>query len=136
MVAKTFESLKIVYTTLKPVLIGPSKKDKTKVLKINGSLMKVESIAECSLGAFCNTFDLHKAIIGLEFWSSFLSGRLRQVLLLFVMFSASVQSSCVVHNSTDCQSAAHKLHCGLPGWHVGCVLGTHCVCLHSKYWQS
>ena len=32
----------------------------------NVSLMKVESIAECSLGAFCNTFDLHKAIIGLE----------------------------------------------------------------------
>ena len=31
----------------------------------NGSLM-VKSIAEC-LGAFCNTFDLHKAIIiGLE----------------------------------------------------------------------
>ena len=27
----------------------------------NGSLMKVKSIAEC-----CNTFDLHKAIIGLE----------------------------------------------------------------------
>ena len=25
----------------------------------NGSLMKVKSIAECSLGAFCNTFDLH-----------------------------------------------------------------------------
>ena len=32
----------------------------------NGSLMKVESIAESSLGAFCNTFDLHLAIIGLE----------------------------------------------------------------------
>ena len=31
----------------------------TKVLKINGSLMKVESIAECSKRAFCNTFDLH-----------------------------------------------------------------------------
>ena len=31
----------------------------------NGSLMKVESTAEC-LGAFCNTFDLHKVIIGLE----------------------------------------------------------------------
>ena len=29
------------------------------MLKTNGSLMKVESIAECSLGAFCNTFDLH-----------------------------------------------------------------------------
>ena len=28
--------------------------------------MKVESIAECSLGAFCNTFDLYLAIIGLE----------------------------------------------------------------------
>ena len=33
----------------------------------NGSLMKVKSIAECSLKrAFCNTFDLHLAIIGLE----------------------------------------------------------------------
>ena len=28
-------------------------------LKTIGSLMNVESIAECSLGAFCNTFDLH-----------------------------------------------------------------------------
>ena len=35
------------------------KNRQTKVLKTNGSLMKVESIAECSLGAFCNTFDLH-----------------------------------------------------------------------------
>ena len=47
-------------TTVKPALSGRSKIDKTKVLKTNGSrLMKVESIAECSLGAFCNTFDLH-----------------------------------------------------------------------------
>ena len=53
-------------STVKPVLSGHSKIDKTKVLKTNGSLMKVESIAECSLGAFCNTFDLHQAIIGLE----------------------------------------------------------------------
>ena len=45
--------------TVKPVLSGHSKTDKTKVLKSNGSLMKVESIPECSLGAFCNTFDLH-----------------------------------------------------------------------------
>ena len=36
--------------------------------------MQVESIAECSLGAFCNTFDLHYAM-------SFLSGLLRLVLL-------------------------------------------------------
>ena len=46
-------------TTVKHVLSGHSKKNKIKVLKTNCSLMKVESIAECSLGAFCNTFDLH-----------------------------------------------------------------------------
>ena len=45
--------------TVKPVLNGHSKIDNTKSLKSNGNLMKVESIAECSLGAFCNTFDLH-----------------------------------------------------------------------------
>ena len=45
--------------TVKPVLSGYSNIEKTKVLKTNGSLMKVESIAECSLGAVCNTFDLH-----------------------------------------------------------------------------
>ena len=39
--------------TVKPVLSGHSKIDKTKILMINGSLMKVESIA------FCNTFALH-----------------------------------------------------------------------------
>ena len=50
----------------------------------NSSLMKVKSIAECSTGAFCNTFDLHLAIIGIEnqFLVFFLSGRLRQALLL------------------------------------------------------
>ena len=47
-------------STVKPALSGHSKKkDKTKVFKTNGSLMKVESIAEFSLEAFCNTFDLH-----------------------------------------------------------------------------
>ena len=45
--------------TVKSVLSGHSKIGKTKVLKIDGSLMQVKSIAECSLGAFCNTFDLH-----------------------------------------------------------------------------
>ena len=44
-----------LWYTVKPVLSGHSKIDKTKVLKTNGSLMKVESIAE----AFCNAFDLH-----------------------------------------------------------------------------
>ena len=52
--------------TVESVLSGHSKIEKTKVFKTNGSLMKVESIAECSLGAFCNTFDLHKAIISIE----------------------------------------------------------------------
>ena len=42
------------YSTVKPVLSGHLKIDKTKVLMENGSLKKVESIAE-----FCNTFDLH-----------------------------------------------------------------------------
>ena len=46
-------------STVKPVLKGHSKIDKTKVLLTNGSLTKVKSIAECSLGAFCNMFDLH-----------------------------------------------------------------------------
>ena len=45
--------------TVKPVLSGHSKIDKTKVLKTNGSLMTVQNIAECSLGAFYNSFDLH-----------------------------------------------------------------------------
>ena len=44
---------------------GHSKIDKTMVLKTNGSLMEVESIAECKR-AFCNTFDLHLAIICLK----------------------------------------------------------------------
>ena len=33
---------------VKPVLSGHSKIDKTNILMTNGSLMKVESIAECS----------------------------------------------------------------------------------------
>ena len=69
--------------TVKSILSSHSKIDNTKVLNTSGGLVKVKSIAECSLGAFCNTFDLHLAIIGLEnqFLVFFLSGRLRQVLL-------------------------------------------------------
>ena len=36
------------HSTVKPVLSGHSKIDKTKILMTNGSLMKVKSIAECS----------------------------------------------------------------------------------------
>ena len=43
----------------KTCLKQPLKIDKTEFLKTNVSLMKVESIAECSLGAFCKTSHLH-----------------------------------------------------------------------------
>ena len=51
--------------------------------------MQVESFAECSL-AFCNTFDLHYDIIGLDETNIFcllLSGLLRQVLLYTIKFN-------------------------------------------------
>ena len=51
--------LNMLLCTVKHVLSGHSKIDKIKVLMENGSLMKAESIVECSLGAFCNTFDLY-----------------------------------------------------------------------------
>ena len=51
--------LSLLSNTVKPDLSGHSKIDKTKVLKTNGSLMKVSSITESSKRAFCNTFDLH-----------------------------------------------------------------------------
>ena len=47
------------YITVKPVLSGHSKIDKTKDLKPCGSLMQVKSTAQCSYGTFCNTFDLY-----------------------------------------------------------------------------
>ena len=46
-----------MYGTNKPV-IRDHKKDRKLVFKIDYRLMQVNSIAECSLGAFCNTFDL------------------------------------------------------------------------------
>ena len=46
-----YSSHKTAYaTTVKHVLSGHSKIDKTKILMANGSLMKVENIAECSNG--------------------------------------------------------------------------------------
>ena len=73
----------LVKTTVIPVLSDHSKIDKTKVLKTNGSLMKVESIAECSKGSILQYFWpalsdnwSWKPIFGL-----FESGCFRQVLL-------------------------------------------------------
>ena len=47
-VSSVLETIIFVGITIKPVLSGLSKLDKTKVLMTNGSQMKVESIAECS----------------------------------------------------------------------------------------
>ena len=80
----------------------PLKIDKTKVSKTNGSLMKVESIAECSLGAFCNTFDLHLAISGLENQCLvFLSGRFRQDLL----YASSLKNSVDLNQLTSSEAS-------------------------------
>ena len=49
----------IWYKYSKTCLKRSLKIDKTKVLTTYDSLMKVETIAESSLGAFCNPFDLH-----------------------------------------------------------------------------
>ena len=49
--------------TVKPVLSGTQKEDQQLLFKTDYPLMQFKSIAECSLGAFCNTFDLHKATI-------------------------------------------------------------------------
>ena len=65
----------------KTCLKQPLKIDKTKILMTNGSLMKVESIAD---GAFCNTFDLHYENISLKNnFVFFLSGFLREVSLFW-----------------------------------------------------
>ena len=42
--------------TVKPVWSGHSKIEKTKILMTNGSLMKVESVAECSKGSILQYF--------------------------------------------------------------------------------
>ena len=44
------------WDTVKPALSRHSKIDKTKILKTNGSLMKVESIAECSPWSILQNF--------------------------------------------------------------------------------
>ena len=42
-----------------PVFSGHSKIDKIKILMTNGSLLKVESIAECSPWIILQFFDMH-----------------------------------------------------------------------------
>ena len=45
--------------TVDSVLSGHSERRQKLVFKTDYSLMQVKSIAECSMRAFCNTFDLH-----------------------------------------------------------------------------
>ena len=70
------------FITVKPVLNVNSTIDKTKILMTNGSLMKVESIAECYPWSILQYF--WPALSNYRYWKpilvSFLSGRLRQVL--------------------------------------------------------
>ena len=63
------------WCTVKPVLSGHSRIDKTKILMTNGSLMKGKSIAECS-----TCINQNRSFV------FFLSGRLRQI-LLYVLLS-------------------------------------------------
>ena len=69
--------------TVKPVLSGHLKIDKTKVLMENGSLMKIESIAKCSRWSILQYFrpSLSDNRYSKTIFVFFLSGRLRQVLL-------------------------------------------------------
>ena len=53
------KKIKVKKDKVKPVLIGHSKIDKTKILMTNGSLMKVKSIAECSPWSILQHFGLH-----------------------------------------------------------------------------
>ena len=82
--------------TVKPVLSGHSKIDKTKGLMANGSLMKVESIAECSPWSILQYF--WPALSDNRSWKSFfvffLSGRLRQV-LLYVFFQTETWNALI-----------------------------------------
>ena len=52
----------------KTCLKQPLKKDKTKILITNGSLMKVKSITECSPWSILQYFWPALAIIGILFW--------------------------------------------------------------------
>ena len=81
--------------TVKPVLSGHSKLDKTKILMTNGSFMKVESIAECSPWSILQYF--WPSLSGNQPWKPFLffflSGHLRQVLLYILCVCVSNRGS-------------------------------------------
>ena len=68
------------------------------------------------VGAFCKTIDLHLAIIGLKnlFLSSFLSGRLRQVLLyLFTENNTTGEKVCSSFVRVSKKPTSEELNYGL-----------------------
>ena len=73
----------LIENTVKPVLSGHSKIDKTNILMINGSLMKVKSIAECSPWSILQYFwpALSDSWSWKLIYGLFESGCFRQVLL-------------------------------------------------------
>ena len=66
--------------TGKTCLKRPLKKNTKLIFNTDYRLMQVESISECSKGAFCNTFHLHLATI---FHYDLCVGRVRQVDILY-----------------------------------------------------
>ena len=85
--------------------------------------MKVESIAECSPREFCNTFDLHLAIIGLEnqFSVFFLSGCLRFYCIILYMARNLVLNMISEHLSDKIPSQMNILNMLVP------------ILIHNKY---
>ena len=82
--------------TVKPVLSGHSKIDKTKILMANGSLMQVKSFAECILQFFWpasnDNWSLNPIFVFIE------SGHISQVLLYFWQnIAVHEQTSAVVN---------------------------------------
>ena len=63
-----------------------------KKIKTNNRLKKVKSIAECSYGAFCNTFDLHDLR---PLFYLFLSARLSQVSLYHAILQSPWKCNCI-----------------------------------------
>ena len=76
----------VLQFTVKPMLNGHSNIDKTKVLMANGSLMTVESIAECSPWSILQYF--WPALSNNRSWKPilvfFLSGRIKYEISSFV----------------------------------------------------
>ena len=89
--------------------------------------MQIQSIAECSLGAFCNTFDLHYAKISLDKTNNFMSfvewPLIACVHHIFNLMTMGQFSSSLLHLNCQIQANRQALlytikHNGYPIWEV------------------